>query len=506
MVDKSLPSDRSGAVQNAKDDSASHALTETQSGDSRGAMWTGTKTAFLDTSVWGDVAFLTADAASPPAPPKPADQNRKQTPASAKDGSKTTPEPETCAGNDDYKSIMDLAARNIYEPSKLGDLKKIMEPPCLKTTADAVALADKALEVAGDPYTDVLPANEAAARRTSQEGHLIGVGVQINRAESAPGKAPKSAGPIDVQIVFPNSPADVAGIKKGDQITSVGGKDVSKMSPDEVAAKLLRGAEGTDAKVSVLRDGKAMEFNMKRADYNFPSVEEKKIGDFAYIHLSDLGQDDSADELKGALDRHQDAKGFVLDLRDNPGGLVPQALLAASLIMEKGEIMAVRSRVDSDPAKPEYATEKYSVTPTGITVSDENDELIGDGEETRMPDLVKKPLIVLTNQGTASAAEILAGALKDNKEGVIVGEKTFGKGIGQQIFDEMPGGSMLSVTNFRFFSPSGQWIGDGHNNRTGITPDFAVVNPKGVEYGSVQDAQLNAALKLLEEKTKGDKK
>ena len=510
MVDISSPSDRTGAVKNNTDDVASHARSETQ-----GTMLDHSKVALLDQSILPNVA-LTADASSSqtskagkenaPAQSKPGDEKApvdQSKPVVGKDGK---PLPQSCPGNEDYLAIMDATARLIFEPEKLGDLKKVMEPGCVKSTAEAVKLADDAVKVVDDPYTDVLPAKEAADLRTSAEGHLSGVGVQIGRPETAPGKAPEANGPVDVQIVFRNSPADAIGLKKGDRITTVNGKDVSKLSPDEVAAKLLRGPEGTNAKLSILRDGKPMSFDIKRADYSFPSVSDKKIGDIAYVKLEDLGQNDSADEFQAALERHQDAKAFVLDLRDNPGGQVPQALLAASLIMEKGDIMSVKSRLDSDPMHPEYAVEKYTVTPNGIKVSDENGQQIGDAEESRMPDLVKKPLVVLTNNGTGSAAEILAGALKDNKEGVLIGETTFGKGIGQQVLDNMPGGSILKVTNFRFFSPNGQWIGDGHNNRIGIVPDMKVSNPKGAEYGSAQDAQLNAALKVLASKLNSNQK
>ncbi|MBZ0185330.1 MAG: PDZ domain-containing protein, partial [Candidatus Obscuribacterales bacterium] len=352
------------------------------------------------------------------------------------------------------------------------------------------------------PYTDVLLESEANRFMTQLEGHLIGVGVQISRPESAPDKEPLKEGPIFVRRVYPNSPAEGAGLKKGDLITAVNGKDVSKMSPDEVAAKLLRGAEGTDVKISVTRDGQPKDFEMKRADFPLPLVSDKKIGDFAYIRLENLRQNNSAANLKAVLEKHEDAKGFVLDLRDNTGGQFSQALLAATLIMEKGEILKVRKRVDSDPSNPEYAIKRYNVTPTGIKVTgDDPNEAVSEEEEVRMPDLVHKPLIFLTNEDTGSAAEILAGALKDNNEATLIGTTTFGKGIAQRVL-EMPGNSILKVTNFRFFSPSGQWIGDGHNNRTGISPNIKVENPKTAVYGSANDAQLNAGIAKLEELTK----
>jgi carboxyl-terminal processing protease len=496
MTDKPTVSDKTDVAQKdtATDPSAgARTEAETLMKDS-----TAPVAAKLDTSVWPDVGFAFADARPSGPKPGPAEPRAEQ---KAQPGQ--SPKVEKCDGNEAFQTLIDTAASLIYDPKDLGDLNKLYEQnACVPTTAEAVKRADDALKVAKDPYTDILPAKEANDLRTAMNGHLIGVGVQIGRAESAPGKEPLKAGPIQIQRVYPNSPAEAAGLKRGDMITSVGGVDVSKMSPDDVAAKLLRGAEGTDAKIHLLRDGKPMDFTMKRADYSFPSVTDSKIGDYAYIRLEDLGQNDSADELKAALEKHQDAKGFVLDLRDNPGGLVPNALLAASLIMEKGEILKVRSRVESDPSDPQYNVERYFVTPTGIKATTENpNEQIGDQEDVRMKDLVNKPLVVLTNEGTASAAEILAGALHDNKEAVLIGNTTFGKGIGQQVLDGMPDDSILKVTNFRFFTPNGQWIGDGHDHRTGIAPDIKVENPKSAEYGSPADAQLKAGLKKLDELT-----
>jgi carboxyl-terminal processing protease len=504
MTDVRALSDRSDVAQQSPDP-FSGARNEAQTLMKDGVN-ASTAPAKLDSAVWGDVSFLVADAkpSKPANGEQPGVEAQSAGPAGGAKGQTAADKAAKCPGNEDFKSIIDTTAALLYEPKDLGNIKQLMEKnACIASTADAVRLADEAVKAVNDPYTDVLPTKEANDLRTSIDGHLIGVGVQIARSESAPGKEPLKEGPILVQRVYPNSPAEAAGLKKGDLITAVGGVDVSKMTPDDVAAKLLRGAEGTDAKVSLLRDGKPMKFEMKRADYSFPSVSDEKMGDFAYIRLEDMGQNDSADELKAALEKHQDAKGFILDLRDNPGGLVPNALLSASLIMGEGEVFKVRTRLESDPSKPEYAVERYRLTPTGIKVTGEDPrDLIGDGEEPRMPDLVHKPLIVLTNEGTASAAEILAAALKDNKEAVLVGNTTFGKGIGQQVIDNMPGDSILKVTNLRFFTPNGQWIGDGHNNRTGITPDIKVENAPSTELGSAADAQLKAGLAKLEELTK----
>lgn len=474
-----------------------------------------TVTARLDTQTWGEVGFTDGRVAQTATQPVVGDKgkateanpvgavNKGSAPAEVE--GKTPPDqvPEKCPGNADLQKLLDTAARNIYDPAALGDLNKVkVANACVPNSAEAVRIADDAVKAANDPYTDVLPEQEAKELKAAMEGRMSGVGVQIGRPESAPGKEPLKEGPIQVQRTFPNSPAEAAGIKKGDLITHVNGTEVSKMTVDDVAVKLLRGPEGTDVKISIVRDGKPQEIDLKRAEYNFPSVSDQRIGDYAYIHFEDMGQEDSAEELFEALQKNQDAKGIILDLRDNPGGLLPNALMAASMIMEKGEVLKVRSRVESDPSKPEYEVQRFSLTQDSFRATgDDPEDIIG--EEDRFPDLVHQPLIVLTNEATGSAAEILAGALKDNQEATLIGKRTFGKGVGQLVIEnDMPASSILKVTNFRFFTPSGEWIGDGHDNRKGISPHIEVDNPPSAKFGSAEDAQLNAALKHMDELVK----
>lgn len=500
MPDVRTVSDKTDVASNSSSDSASEARNETQNLMKSGE--TPTFSARLDAN-WPDSALLLADAGTTTglsaADPGDRSKNAKQKDSATPKGSDS----KKCEGTKDFQTLIETTAAFLYEPKALGDLKTLMgKNACVTSTAEAVRLADEALKVVQDPFTDVLPKDEADERRIASEGHLTGVGVQIIRNPFGPGQPPAKEGPVVIQRVYANSPAELAGVKSGDVITSVGGVDISKMSTDDIAIKLLRGAEGTNVSLNVLRDGNPQTFDLKRAEYSFPAVTDQKMGDFAYIRMEDFDQDDAAEELLTALEKHQDAKGFVLDLRNNPGGQVVNAILSASLIMEKGEVFKVRQRLESDPANPEYAEERYHLTPNGIKTTTENiNEQIGSQEDLRMPDLVHKPLVVLTNEGTASAAELLAGALQDNKEAILIGNTTFGKGIGQRVMSDMPGGSTLSVTNFRFFTPSGKWIGDGHNNRIGITPDIKVTMPDSVQLGSKADAQLNIGLQKLEELT-----
>jgi len=470
----------------------------------------------LDTSIWPDVELASADAQQAPRTKgipgtTPADKLDRTPPADKLDrtspsGDQTSLDRKNCRGTASFNILIDTAASLIYDPSQLGDLGKLKaDNACVPTVAEAVKRADAAVAVADDPYTDVLEYVEAREQQTAFDGHLSGVGVLVARPGTLPTAVPDKPSPVEVLQVYRNSPAYDAGLKKGDLITSINGKDVTSMPSDDMATQLLRGPEGTEAKISLLRDGKPLEFDVTRKDYTIPSVLDEKRGDYAYIRFEDMSSEMAADELKAALERHQRAKGFILDLRGNGGGQLGNALLSSSLIMDKGEIMSVKARQESDPADPKYDVERYLVTESGILTTGDNVEDVKQ-VDGRYPDLVDKPLVVLTDGSTASAAEILAGALKDNKEAVLIGEKTFGKGVGQIVIPDMPGQSSLSVTNFRFFTPSGQWIGDGHNNRTGISPNIEVKNPEGeMEFGSDRDLQYQTAVNELNKLTKTNK-
>lgn len=223
----------------------------------------------------------------------------------------------------------------------------------------------------------------------------------------------------------------------------------------------------------------------------------------SYISLSTFDQRDAAQELKTAIEAAPNAAAYIIDLRNNTGGSVDQALMSASLFLGEGRLLSQRRRVASPADAPQWERITYDLTDEKIDVRRFDDK---NGEEnpiqpdlTRYPDLVDKPVVILVDKNTASAAELFTAALRENRVATVIGEQTFGKGIGQTLFKDMPNSSWLRLTTFRYFTPNGHWLGDGAKEKHGIRPDIEVALPRGVARGSDQDAQLNTALDYLAE-------
>jgi carboxyl-terminal processing protease len=325
-----------------------------------------------------------------------------------------------------------------------------------------------------DPYTSFLPPKENQAFKEDIGGSFQGIGAQLGLKDSR------------VMIVAPleGSPAKTAGILAGDYILKVNDEDTSGWSTEQAVAK-IRGPKGTKVTLNILHDKstKPVDVTITRDDIVVPSVDSwiKPAGDIketsglpkrvsgdgqvAYIHLSRFG-DRTNDEWLAAVDKVDAAwknhtiRGLVFDLRDNPGGYLEGAVFIASEFIKSGTVV---SQVNSDGTKQNYNVE-------------------------RAGKLLDIPLVVLINKGSASAAEIVAGALKDTKRAKLVGEKSFGKGS-VQTPEELKGGASLHVTTGKWLLPSGSWI-----HKVGIQPDVAVTwdDPQ-----ATNDAQLEKAVELL---------
>lgn len=318
-----------------------------------------------------------------------------------------------------------------------------------------------------DPFTRLLKPVQYRSLQTNTSGELTGVGLQI--------AADSETGQLRVIAPVAGSPADRAGIKPADTIVSIDGTPTEALSLDEAAGR-MRGAIGSPVmltiqrgqepllELSVVRD--RIELNPVYADLRQATPadtdEPAKIG---YIRLSQFNANATV-ELAHAIARleTQGANAYILDLRNNPGGLLQAGIEIARLWLNKGTIV-------------------YTVNRQGLQGSFEATEKA----------LTNDPLVVLVNQGTASASEILAGALKDNGRATILGEKTFGKGLIQSLFD-LADGSGLAVTVAKYETP-------GHIdiNKQGIKPDVTVpLDPiTGVQVGTSADRQYQAAVELL---------
>lgn len=317
-----------------------------------------------------------------------------------------------------------------------------------------------------DPFTRLLKPEQYRSLQVNTSGELTGVGLQI--------AIDPQTNTLTVVAPIAGSPADKAGIQPLDRILKIDGTPTSELSLDEAATR-MRGRIGTPVTLTLGREGRdapeEIELVRSRIALNpvyaeLQSPENLSVG---YIRLSQFSAN-ATEEVARAIDRleKQGAAAYILDLRNNPGGLLQAGIEIARLWLDSGTIV-------------------YTVNRQGILGSFE-----ASGEA-----LTRDPLIVLVNKGTASASEILAGALQDNGRAQLVGENTFGKGLIQSLFD-LSDGSGLAVTVAKYETPNHKDI-----NKLGISPDLVVpLEPIGRDrIGTGADLQYQAALQLLKEKT-----
>ncbi len=287
-----------------------------------------------------------------------------------------------------------------------------------------------------DPHSSYLAPAGFGELRERTEGQYSGVGLTI----SAEGGFVKVISPMD------GGPAARAGVQAGDVISSIEGMTAAGLSVSEVSEK-LRGAAGTDVRVTFLRDGsEPLEVTLTREIIKIESVTGRVEGDFGYVRISTFNEN-TGRELNEVMARLQgenpNIKGYVLDLRNNGGGLLTAAIAVSDAFLERGEIVSQRGR------RPEQI-ERYSARPGDLANG--------------------LPVVVLVNYGSASASEIVAGALKDHQRATIVGLPSFGKGSVQPVIP-MRGGQdgAVSITTARYYTPSGASI-----QKIGIEPDLEV--------------------------------
>ena len=295
-----------------------------------------------------------------------------------------------------------------------------------------------------DPHSSYLDAQSFKYMNEQTKGKFGGLGIEVTMEQGVV----KVVSPID------DTPAAKAGIKPGDYITNIDGEQVMGMTLNDAVDK-MRGKVGTKVKLTIRRlNEKPFDVTLKREEVKIQSVKNDiKDDEVAYIRITSFSEDTdkmvekavkkAQKELKGKL------KGLVIDVRNNPGGLLDQAVNISDLFLNQGEIVSTRSRNEED-------TVKYTANPGDIA---EN-----------------LPIVILINDGSASASEIVAGALQDHKRAVVLGEKSFGKGSVQTVIPLGKYGAMR-LTTARYYTPSGRSI-----QATGIVPDVEVHPAKVEEY------------------------
>ena len=312
-----------------------------------------------------------------------------------------------------------------------------------------------------DPYSAYMSPELFKEMQTDTRGEFGGLGIEIGM----------EAGVVKVISPIDGTPAQKAGIKAGDYIVKIGKDQVQGKSLME-AVKLMRGPVGTSIELTIRRKNikKPLEFKITRKIIEIQSVSSKAISkekNIGYVRLKSFNENSDNQFLKSIkkFEKNPKIKGYVIDLRNNPGGLLTQAINITDYFLDDGEIVSTKGRKVSE-------TRKFFAR--------RGDEVKG------------KPVVVLINNGSASASEIFAGALKDHKRAIILGENSYGKGSVQSIIPLRNGGGMR-LTISKYYLPSGKSISE-----VGVTPDITVEEVgDDVKINSENDNQLNYAIKLF---------
>lgn len=319
----------------------------------------------------------------------------------------------------------------------------------------------------GDPYSEYYSEKEFKALNEQTSGEFGGIGVEVTLNEN---------GLIEIVAPIKGTPGENAGLRTGDIITHIEGEAVNGYSLNQ-AVTLMRGEPNTDINITILRgtgdSQEVKDFKITRAIIEVESVHSQMLDNYiGYVLLTGF-QERTANDFKIAVDNliNQGAKSLILDLRNNPGGLLDQTVEIADYLMDESTVISVRYKDGSQNEDIKVINGKIDL-----------------------------PMITLINGGSASASEVLSGALQDNKRSELVGEISFGKGIIQQIYPINNNGKKegVKLTVAEFYTPNGNQI-----HGVGISPDYEVKTPEGVTKIGVEyledDTQLQKAINLLKE-------
>ncbi len=370
----------------------------------------------------------------------------------------------SCVTAADKKNLPKKEEADIYEMLNMfGEIMERTKVSYVEEVSDQklIEAAINGMLSSLDPHSSFLDAKSFQYLNEQTQGKFGGLGLEVTMENGVV----KVVSPID------DTPAYRAGLKPGDYIISLDGTTVVGMSLNEAVDK-MRGKAGTKIKLTIRRGTqKPFDVTLKREEIKIRSVKsEVKADDVAYIRISSFSEEVDKN-IKDSLNKMQKEtengiKGLVIDVRNNPGGLLDQAVAVSDLFLDKGEIVSTRSRNEED-------TIKYNATSGDIA-----------------KDL---PIVVLINSGSASASEILAGALQDHKRAIIMGEKSFGKGSVQSVIP-FPKYGAIRLTTARYYTPSGRSI-----QAKGIEPDIEVKPAKieqlDLDGFMISEAELKNALK-----------
>lgn len=334
---------------------------------------------------------------------------------------------------------------NVYEQLDLfGDIFERIRAQYVEEVdeGDLIEAAINGMLTSLDPHSSYLSPDDANDMRVQTRGEFGGLGIEVTQEEGFV----KVVSPID------GTPADEAGIEAGDFITHVDGESILGFALDE-AVELMRGPVGSEIIVTIVREGEGEPFDVSivRDTIKLTAVRSRAEGQTVVLRVTTFN-DQTTPNLEEKLAKEveelggmDNVNGFVIDLRNNPGGLLTQAIRVSDAFLEKGEIVSTRGR---DPADGD----RFNATPGDLAMG--------------------KPVVVLINGGSASASEIVAGTLQDHRRAIVIGTKSFGKGSVQTVMPLRSNGAMR-LTTARYYTPSGRSI-----QALGVSPDIIVEQPR----------------------------
>ncbi|MGB1234396.1 MAG: S41 family peptidase [Planktomarina sp.] len=324
---------------------------------------------------------------------------------------------------------------DIFERIRQGYVEPVDEKALIEAAIDGMLTSL-------DPHSSYLSADDAADMQVQTRGEFGGLGIEVTQEE----------GFVKVVTPMDGTPADKAGILPGDFITHVDGQGLLGLTLTD-AVDLMRGPVGSDILITIVRDDVPEPFDvtLTRDTIKLTAVRDRTVGETVVLRVSTFN-DQTYPNLADGIARQveeaggiENVEGFVIDLRNNPGGLLDQAIMVSDAFLTKGEIVSTRGRDTGNGGR-------YNAKPDDLAQG--------------------KPIVVLINGGSASASEIVAGALQDHRRAVVVGTKSFGKGSVQSV-RPLPGGGAMRLTTARYYTPSGRSI-----QALGISPDIVVEQPR----------------------------
>lgn len=323
----------------------------------------------------------------------------------------------------------------------------------IKTDEDAKVAIDSMLASLDDPYSKYMDKSEYTEQNTSINSKITGIGVNIASV----------SGKVQIINVMDGTPAQASNLQAGDIILDINGKDVKGLSLSDVA-NLVRGPENTLVNITILRNKDKFLKKVMRKEIKIKTVKSSIDKNIGYIQIASFLGTSTPNEFIDAVEKTKDTQGLILDLRGNTGGLLPNAVFIANLFITDGNLVSIVGRNNY----------KFDIEAENIEFA------------------INKPMIVLVDGASASASEILSGALKDYKKAKLLGTRTFGKGMVQKIVP-LPNETGLNLTIAKYLTPSGADI-----NKKGITPDIEVkVTMDDVK--NRHDVQLETAKTILSE-------